>query len=470
MESHRVIKIKWNKNIYSIDITNFKNLSELTNEISKLSSVLPNEQKLVYKSKVLKDDNQLLSIPDKATISMLGAKPKDLSSQAKQEKVTFLEDLTEEQKLQLLREKGEEIVFGLKNLGNTCYLNSTVQALGRIPELRDALKKFATQQSNNTELPYQFTLSLGQTYNLLDKATDAVIPMNLVNNIRQLNPLFAENEQGVYKQQDADECVSLLLNTVKKFLPNKEEDSYSKILIDELFGIEMNIQLKCVESESEIKTKKEVVYKLICYIDNSTIELVEGLKKSLKENIEMFSDSLQRNSFFEKTQYINRLPNYLNVQFMRFFWKSANTATGAKAGKAKILKSVLFSKIIDLYDMCTDETKEILNLGRKIENKLLKDDKNFKVENVKKEEGKNYVPTGRYQLISVITHQGRSSESGHYIGWVHKKDDKWLKYDDDKVSMVLTNDILELKGGGDWHMAYICFFKQLEVPFVELTE
>ena len=294
--------------------------------------------------------------------------------------------------------------------------------------------------------------------------------MNLENNIRQLNPLFAENEQGVYKQQDADECVSLLLNTVKKFLPNKEEDSYSKILIDELFGIEMNIQLKCVESESEIKTKKEVVYKLICYIDNNTIELVEGLKKSLKENIEMFSDSLQRNSFFEKTQYINRLPNYLNVQFMRFFWKSANTATGAKAGKAKILKSVLFSKIIDLYDMCTDETKEILNLGRKIENKLLKDDKNFKVENVKKEEGKNYVPTGRYQLISVITHQGRSSESGHYIGWVHKKDDKWLKYDDDKVSMVLTNDILELKGGGDWHMAYICFFKQLEVPFVELTE
>ena len=101
MESHRVIKIKWNKNIYSIDITNFKNLSELTNEISKLSSVLPNEQKLVYKSKVLKDDNQLLSIPDKATISMLGAKPKDLSTQAKQEKVTFLEDLTEEQKLQL---------------------------------------------------------------------------------------------------------------------------------------------------------------------------------------------------------------------------------------------------------------------------------------------------------------------------------------------------------------------------------
>jgi hypothetical protein len=36
--------------------------------------------------------------------------------------------------------------------------------------------------------------------------------------------------------------------------------------------------------------------------------------------------------------------------------------------------------------------------------------------------------------------------------------------------MKTTNDVLELKGGGDWHMAYICFFKQLEVPFIELDE
>ena len=230
----------------------------------------------------------------------------------------------------------------------------------------------------------------------------------------------------------------------------------------------MQVKMKNVEDPTEVKTKKEVVYKLICYIDNSTLELVEGLKKSLKENIDLFSDKLQRNTVFEKSQYINRLPNYLTVQFMRFFWKKANEMTGAKAGKSKILKSVIFSKIIDIYDMCTDETKELLNLGRNIERKLLKDDKDFKIENVKREEGKDYVPTGRYQLISVLTHQGRSSESGHYIGWVHKQDDKWLKYDDDEVTMVSTNDVLELKGGGDWHMAYICIFKQLEVPIIDI--
>ena len=470
MESSKILKVKWNKSVFEIDASSMKTIGELKIVVSKQSNVLPGEQKLIYKSKVLKDDNDLSKIPSKATISMLGAA--STTSLAPKPNVTFIEDLTPEQKLQILREKGEEVVFGLVNLGNTCYLNSTVQCLGRVPELRKAFKELAqSAQTKPDDMAYMLAYSLGVTYNSLDKASDAVSPDLLVAVIRKLNPLFADNDNGHFKQQDADECVSLILNSVKKYLPNKEVgEKYSDNLIEELFGIKMQIQLKNIEVATEVKKKEETVYKLICYIDSNTIELVEGLKKSLKENIDLYSDALARNTVFEKDQYVNRLPPYVTVQFMRFFWKQANELTGAKAGKAKILKSVLFSKTIDLYDMCTDETKEILNLGRKIEAKMFKDDKNFKVENVVKKEGQEMIPTGKYQLISVITHQGRSSESGHYIGWVHKKDDKWLKYDDDTVTMVTTTDILELKGGGDWHMAYICFFKMLEVPFMEVAD
>lgn len=28
--------------------------------------------------------------------------------------------------------------------------------------------------------------------------------------------------------------------------------------------------------------------------------------------------------------------------------------------------------------------------------------------------------TGNYQLIGVLTHKGRSADSGHYVSWVHK--------------------------------------------------
>jgi ubiquitin carboxyl-terminal hydrolase 14 len=41
--------------------------------------------------------------------------------------------------------------------------------------------------------------------------------------------------------------------------------------------------------------------------------------------------------------------------------------------------------------------------------------------------------------------------------------DEWLKYDDDLVTEVKIDEILGLRGGGDWHMAYYCIYRKLEV-------
>ena len=79
--------------------------------------------------------------------------------------------------------------------------------------------------------------------------------------------------------------------------------------------------------------------------------------------------------------------------------------------------------------------------------------------------------SGYYTLQAVLTHQGRSSSSGHYVGWVRHKGDQWMKFDDDVVSPVTSEEILRLSGGGDWHVAYVLLYgpKILEEPIEDAS-
>lgn len=69
--------------------------------------------------------------------------------------------------------------------------------------------------------------------------------------------------------------------------------------------------------------------------------------------------------------------------------------------------------------------------------------------------------TGQYELHAVVTHKGRSADSGHYIGWVRQSPGSplWWCYNDDVVTEVRTEDIMKLGGGGDRDMAYINFYR-----------
>lgn len=73
--------------------------------------------------------------------------------------------------------------------------------------------------------------------------------------------------------------------------------------------------------------------------------------------------------------------------------------------------------------------------------------------------------TGKYQLAAVLTHKGRSADSGHYVAWVRQPDGKsWMLYDDDTVTPKTEEDILKLDGGGDWHTAYLLLYQAVKAP------
>merc|ERR1712176_521377 len=134
-------------------------------------------------------------------------------------------------------------------------------------------------------------------------------------------------------------------------------------VIGNLFELEVKTQYTNKEDPTETTENTESVLKLTCQIENganSINSLQEGLKLSLEGDIEKHSQNLGRDAVWEKKSTINRLPQYLCVNFVRFYWKQASDIGGTKAGKAKILRNVQYPKIFDLFEFCSPELKESL--------------------------------------------------------------------------------------------------------------
>lgn len=369
------IKVRHQGKIYDVDVDPTSTGEELKMQLYSLTNVEPQNQKVLAK-KMVKDDTPIASLGLKPGqfITLMGSPSADVVVEAPREKMRFAEDMTEAE----LAQQEWAVPAGLQNTGNTCYANSTLQTLRSIPELQQELMSYKPSSSQAGPSSTMFsadqlaqygidglggandlTCALRDLYKQMGETQQGFPPIVFLTTLRRKFPQFAEkakNGHG-FAQQDAEEVWTQLIQTLHESLKPQEghDSSEFKSWVDIYMGGKFEIVTTCDDApEEEDAVNTGNFHDLKCNIQGDTNHLSEGIRIALDEKLEKNSPTLGRTASYTRQSRISRLPKYLPIHLIRFFWRKDTQK------KAKILRKVTFQHEIDVTEFCTEELRKKL--------------------------------------------------------------------------------------------------------------
>lgn len=316
-------------------------------------------------------------------------------------------------------------IFGLKNRGNTCYLNTSIQCLSNIIPLTE----YFLNNSHVTDLNNRYfelkgknvkEIILTKEYSKLIKAlwntTTPIEPKTFHELIQKYDNRFSG-----YEQQDAQESLSLILDYLHEGLKYDVEINYSG-------AVENSLDEIVVESIKNWKNDLQNKYSIIADLFfGQFVNKIMSLENHNNDEIiskkfEMFSiltipiygktlyDSMSK--YFEKeileSKYLDETNNkYINAyrqiklmivpKFLIIVLKRYKTNNNGGLMKSQSMVSFPFDDL-DLSAYC---------------------------------EGYDNIDC-ELKLISIGCHRG-GLNGGHYFAICKHLNGKWYKYDDDDV-------------------------------------
>ncbi|CAM9097752.1 unnamed protein product, partial [Ectocarpus fasciculatus] len=301
---------------------------------------------------------------------------------------------------------------GIRNLGCTCYMNSLMQVLYMIPEVRAGVLAFPidTRQLSEEAKADNLLLQLQKMFLFLSASQrKAYNPENWATAYKDDSGVLPIN---VTQQQDAQEYLQVLCERLESqyYLPSQIEGKFD--ILQKSFGGKISNQMMRQGGESDIREKEESFVCISLDVAGTT-----GLENSLSkfvagETISDFqwNDGEPREPIV-KRQCLSELSNTVIFHLKRF---ELNFDTFLRE---KVNDAFPFPTLVNLFPYSKEGLQaQTAGSARKGSHSARPDS--------------YYI----YELQGIVVHTG-TTDSGHYFSYIRETDSRWIEFNDSEVSV-----------------------------------
>lgn len=348
---------------------------------------------------------------------------------------------------------------GLINTGNTCFANSTLQALLACPPFLNLLATIKSRTLPPTGFPAlrAFASFAGQ-FRVASEPEQKDQKLGPVDVGRPFAPVMFDDvlrsfspdqpPRGRPRQEDAQEFLSHVMDRLHEellWLEGRSIVGQNAVVDDEEWEIvgpknksaltrtHMTIksplsdifggQLCSVVKAKGNKASATVQPFLVLHLDILS-DAVQSIEDALRffaapESLEGYKAASSKASEVvsaSKAIKIQSLPSVLIVHLMRFSYGAS--------GSGKLNKAIKYSNSLTIGRELLATSTGSATEGRK------------------------------YELVATVTHHGNNPSTGHYTADCRQPDGRWLRFDDAVVSVVPINQVLQ-------EHTYVLFYKRV---------